>query len=337
MTRRSMPIAALKGNNSSIVSLAARYGVFVVFGIIIVIFAFSNQYFFTVDNIFLILQQASPLGIGVVGMTFVLVVAGIDISVGRNGFISATFIAFLLMNAKFLEPAMSEGIWGYLIVYAISIIIGVLIGSINGILVTKFKITPFIVTLATGYILRGFGLMLSGSASPNVSSISKLSNGSIGPIPYVLIIFIIVAAVFDFVLRRTTFGRHLMAIGNSPDAARKAGIRIDRNTIIGYMICGGLGALGGLLSAGQIGSVPLSFGEGNEFIIISAAVLGGTSLFGGKGNIIPGALVGIILITTIMNGLSMMNASPYIYTIVRALIIFLSVMVDSIEYKGELR
>ena len=128
-----------------------------------------------------------------------------------------------------------------------------------------------------------------------------------------------------------------MAIGNSPESAKKAGIKVERNTVISFMICGGLGALGGILSAGQIGSVPLSFGEGNEFIIISAAVLGGTSLFGGKGNIIPGAVIGIVLITTIMNGLSMVNASPYIYTIVRAFIIFLAVMVDSIEHKGELR
>lgn len=318
------------------ISHIARYGVFVIFGLIFLLFAFSNKHFFTVDNILLILQQASPLGIGVIGMTFVLVISGIDISVGRNMFFASTIIASMILN-DLLVPSMFESIWGYLLVCVICIVIGILIGLINGLLVTKFKITPFIVTLATGYILRGFGLMISGSASPNVSLISKLSNGGIGRVPYVLIIFIVVAIIFNFILRRTSFGRHLMAIGNSPEAAKKAGIKLERNTIISYMICGGLGALGGILSAGQIGSVPLSFGEGNEFIIISAAVLGGTSLFGGKGNIIPGAIIGIILITTIMNGLSMVNASPYIYTIVRAAIIFLAVMVDSIEYKGELR
>lgn len=331
----------MEKNNAStfrkkIIPNAARYGVFIIFGFMFILFALSNEYFFTFKNIFLILQQASPLGIGVIGMTFVLVLASIDISVGRNMFFAATIIAFL-SKINFFAPEMFGSIWGYVAVCLICISIGVMIGLINGLLYTKFKITPFIVTLATGYILRGFALMISGSASPNLTLISKLSNGSIGMVPYVLIIFIVVAIIFDFVLRKTTFGRHLMAIGNSPEAAKKAGIKVERNTIISFMICGGLGALGGILSAGQIGSVTLSFGEGNEFIIISAAVLGGTSLFGGKGNIIPGAIIGIVLITTIMNGLSMINASPYIYTLVRAFIIFLAVMVDSIKHKGELR
>ena len=98
-----------------------------------------------------------------------------------------------------------------------------------------------------------------------------------------------------------------------------------------------LGTLAGILSAGQIGSVSAGFGDGNEFIVISAAVLGGTSLFGGKGSILPGAVIGILLVTTIMNGLAMMNASPFIYTIVRGLVIFLAIAIDSRNYKGELR
>lgn len=313
-----------------------KYGVYLIFGLMFVFFAISSKYFLTWNNIFLILQQASPLGIGVIGMTFVIVIAGIDISVGRNMFFSATIVAALIMNDVLL-PTMFEGIWGFVLISIICISVGGAIGLINGLLTTYFKITPFIVTLATGYILRGIGLMLSGSASPNVSLIGGLSNGRFGHIPYVLVLFIVLAILFDFILRKTSFGRELMAIGNSPNAAKKAGIQLERNTIISYIICGALGGFGGILSAGQIGSVPLSFGEGNEFIIISAAVLGGTSLFGGKGNIIPGAITGIVLITTIMNGLSMVNASPYIYTIVRAAIIFLSVMMDSIHYKGELR
>lgn len=320
----------------SFIAHVARYGVFIIFGLMIVLFAFSNEYFFTFNNLFLILQQASPLGIGVIGMSFVLVLAGIDISVGRNMFIVSTVVAYMILHGV-LVPSMFVGVWGYIILCIFCIAMGSIIGLINGLLVTKFNITPFIVTLATGFILRGIGLMLSGSNSLTVAMISDLSNGAVGPIPYVLIIFIGLAIIFDFVLRRTSFGRHLLAIGNSPVAAEKAGIKVERNAIIAYIICGGLGALGGILTAGQVGTVPAQLGEGDEFIIISAAVLGGNSLFGGKANIIPGAIIGIILITTIMNGLAMMNASPYIYTIVRALIIFLAVMMDSIEYKGELR
>lgn len=335
MNEMNFPAGIIK--NKKIVSSIARYGIYVVFILIVMFFAFSNERFFTVTNIFLILQQASPLGIAVVGMIFVLIIAGIDISVGRNMFFVSTVVAYLLAKANIVTLNLFGSGIDFSIVLILPLIIGALIGLVNGIIVTKFKILPFIVTLATGGILRGFGLLISGSASITVSQLGILSNGRIGPVPIVLILFIFIAIVFDYILRRTTFGRHLMAIGDSPEAARKTGINIERKIITCYIICGSLGAIGGVLSAGQIGSVPLSFGEGNEFIAISAAVLGGTSLFGGKGNILPGAITGIILITTIMNGLSMVSASPYVYTIVRAVIIFLAVMVDSINFKGELR
>ena len=319
-----------------IVSVIARFGVFIVFGLMILFFALSSEHFFTVNNLLLIIQQASPMGIAVVGMTFVLVVAGIDISVSSNMYITSVVIAMIIKNG-IVTDAMLANVYGYFIIYGISIVMGLAIGLINGVLVTKFKILPFIVTISTFSILRGFGYMISESAIQVMSSMSSFSNSKIGPIPLVFIIFLIIVGIFDFILRKTSFGRHLMAIGNSPNAARVAGIKIDRNIIISYMICGCLGAVSGVISAGQIGSVALSFAEGNEFIVISAAVLGGTSLFGGKGTVLPGAIIGILLITTIMNGLAMVNASPYVYTIVRAIIIFLAVMLDSIKYKGELR
>ena len=243
----------------------------------------------------------------------------------------------LITTAEVIPPEYFNDARGPILVIAIAMLLGAAVGFINGILTTKFWILPFIVTLATGSILRGCGLLISDSRSIDVSVLGGLSNGRIAGIPNVLIIFVIVLIVFDTILRRTEYGRHLMAIGNSPKNAERAGIKVARNTIIAYMLCGSLGALGGILSAGQIGSVAAGFGEGNEFIVISAAVLGGASLFGGKGNIMPGAIIGIILITTIMNGLAMVNASPFVYTIAKGLIIFVAVALDSIHYKGELR
>lgn len=326
-----------KNRKKDIISVIARYGIFVIFGLLVIFFSLSNKRFFTIENLFLILQQASPLGIAVVGMVFVLMVVGIDISVGRSMFFISTIIGFLITTTQIIPERLFSGIAGFSIVYFIVVILGIIIGGINGVFVTKFKMLPFIVTLATGSILRGFGLKISGSASISVSILGGVSNGRLGPLPIVLIVFMFIAVLFDYVLRKTGYGRHLMAIGNSYRNAKRAGIKVDRNIIAAYMICGCLGAIGGILSAGQIGSVPAGFGEGNEFIVISAAVLGGTSLFGGKGNILPGAIIGILLITTIMNGLAMVNASPYIYTIVRGVIIFLAVALDSIKYTGELR
>ncbi len=320
-----------------IILVVARYGIFVVFGLLVVFFSLSNERFFTIENLFLILQQASPLGIAVVGMVFVLIVVGIDISVGRSMFFISTIVGFLITTTQVIPERLFSGSSGFLLVYVIVIILGILIGGINGLFITKFKMLPFIVTLATGSILRGFGLKISGSASISVSILGGVSNGRLGSIPIVLIIFVLIAVLFDYILRQTGYGRHLMAIGNSFQNAERAGIKVHRNVIVAYMICGCLGAIGGILSAGQIGSVAAGFGEGNEFIVISAAVLGGTSLFGGKGNILPGAIIGILFISTIMNGLAMANASPYIYTIVRGVIIFLAVALDSIESARELR
>ena len=317
--------------------LVTRYGVYVIFLAVVIFFANGNPRFLTIDNGLLILQQASPLGIAAVGMTYVLILAGIDISVGRNMFLSAHVVAYLINQTGLLPASMFGGPAGYVIAFAICMLIGSAVGAVNAVLIARVRIVPFIATLATGSIIRGIGLIISNSRTPTTSVMSGFVNSRIHGLPVTLIFFAVIAICFDYVLRFTVFGKHLMAIGNSPEMARKTSIRVDRNVVLAYVLCGTLAGLAGALLAGQIGGVSVSFGEGNEFIVISAAVLGGTSLFGGKGSIIPGAIVGILLVTTIMNGLAMINASPYVYTIVRGAIIFVAVMVDSVSYKGELR
>jgi ribose/xylose/arabinose/galactoside ABC-type transport system permease subunit len=327
----------MKNSRTHLLSLLTRYGIYAVLVVLVFVFSSANERFFTPDNLLLILQQAAPLGIAVVGTVFVLLVVGIDISVGRSMFFISTLVGFLVTRVGVVPEAWFADARGAILLFLFVLLMGGLVGALNGLLVTRFHILPFIVTLATGSILRGVGLMVSGSASVNVSFLGELSNGRVGPVPNVVLLFIVVLLVFDHVLRRTAYGRHLLAIGDSERNAARAGIPVQRNIIMAYVICGALGALGGILSAGQIGSVAAGFGEGNEFIVISAAVLGGNSLFGGKGSILPGAVIGIILITTIMNGLAMMNASPFIYTIVRGVIIFVAIALDSIGHKGELR
>jgi len=226
---------------------------------------------------------------------------------------------------------------GYFILFAIAIISGGVVGAFNGIIIAKYKLVPFIVTLATTGICRSLGLVLSGSKGFNVDQLSPISNGRILGVPNVVIIWIIILILFDYILRRTTFGLRLMALGNDVNAARRIGINVNQHTILVYIICGALSGLGGILEAGQVQSVAINFASGHEFLVISAAVLGGISLFGGKGSVFPGALIGILLVTTIFNGMSIMNASPYSYTIVRGVVIFLAVMLDSVNYKGELR
>jgi len=324
-------------SRNGFLSWLSSYGIYVVLALLVAVFSIGNPRFFTVENLLLILQQASPLGIAVVGMIFVLLVGGIDISIGASMFFVSTLAGCMLNSSGLLPSSWLTDSHALFVVIPLVLLLGAFIGWINGILTTRFHILPFIVTLATASILKGAGLQISGSASIGVSSLGQLANGRLGPIPSVLILFVVILIATDYVLRKTVYGRYLMAIGNSPRNAERTGIRVNRNVISAYMICGMLGTLAGILSAGQIGSVSAGFGDGNEFIVISAAVLGGTSLFGGKGSILPGAVIGILLVTTIMNGLAMMNASPFIYTIVRGLVIFIAIAIDSRNYKGELR
>lgn len=324
-------------SNKNMVEIISKAGIYIIFAILIVGFSAANSRFLTVANLLLILQQAAPIGIATIGMTFVMVTGGIDISLGRTMFFVAAVISYLAGAGGFIPDSLFSTPIGYILVILIALALGCLIGYINGVFTARFNILPFIVTLSVGSVLRGIGLSFTDSATPSMVFFSPISNGRLFGIPVVIFMFVIALFSFDFVLKKTVFGRQIMAIGNSKEAAAKAGIKVNKTIILTYVICGALAAFSGLLSAGQIGGVALSFGEGNEFVAISAAVIGGTSLFGGKAKIIPGTIVGIVLITTIMNGLAMMNASPYVYTIVRGLIIFAAVMLDSINFKGHVK
>jgi len=328
-------ITSIQVGGRRFLSLIYQYGLFIVFGIMIIFFSTRNPNFFTAKNAMVILQQAAPLGIAAVGMTFVLVTAGIDISIGQNMYLSAVLVG---MAMEAMTPSGFLGSFGsYVIIYAIALLAGGSVGALNGLVISRFKFIPLLTSLATMAMARGVGLIVSKSKSYFVDKLGPISNGSTGGIPYVVIIVIVLAIVFQYFLRRTPFGRHLMAIGNDPIAAEKVGINVARGVFWVYFICGMLSGIAGALSAGQVGSVAIYFADGNEFLVISAVVIGGTSLFGGKGSVLPGALIGIILVTTMVNGMTMMNASPYAYRIVRGAIIFAAVMVDSINYKGELR
>lgn len=312
-----------------------RYGVYIIFGLLVIFFGFMNDHFLTVNNALLLLQQAAPIGISVIGMTFVLIIAGIDISVAQNMYLSAVLVAtamYSMKTAGYLGTPLS-----YVIIYGIAILVGATIGALNGVLVAKFKIVPFLATLAVQGIARGVALIVSQSRVLFVPELSPISNGRWLGFPIVAIVLIMLIIIFDYILRRTTFGRQIMAIGNDSAAAQKIGINVDRNVFFSYLICGILAGLAGVLAAGQGGAIAVYFRFGDEFLVISSAVLGGISLFGGKGSVFPGALIGIILVGTIVNGMTMMNASPYAYTIVRGAIIFLAVMIDSINFRGELR
>lgn len=323
-----------KESSGKTMQIVPKYGLYIVFAVMVVMLCFTNKNFATFSNFMLILQQMAPFGVAAIGMIFVLITAGIDISVGRVMFISGVIVGEIITR---MSPELLASPWVFVISFGVAILVGALFGAINGFLITKLNIYPFMATLLMGYIARGLGLTIAGNTKYDVSVLGRVANSRILGVPTAFLVFIILAVLMNFVLRNTAFGKQTMAIGNNKAAAAQIGIRVDRQVIFIYIMSGVFAAVGGLLSAGQISEVFTTFGENNEFQIISAAVIGGASMFGGKGTILPGAVIGVLLIQVVLNGLGMLNASVYIYNVVRGVIIFLAVAIDCMDYQGELR
>ena len=296
--------------------------IIVLFVMIIVFFSSLSSSFLTVQNFLNILVQASALIIVATGMTFVLLTAGIDLSVGSIMFLAGVISGKLVVSGFSLWVAIP-----------IIFLIGLLYGLLNGWAFIRFKITPFIVTLATLYIGRGFGLYLSDTRAVNLpDTFLNISSYKVFGIPMPVIIMLVVLLLFHLVLTYTRFGRQIYAIGHDSTKAMKAGINVNGLLLKVYLISGFCAALGGAIAIAQLGAISPSFGLQYEFLAIAAAVLGGTSLFGGRGKLLPGTFIGAILIQMIQNGLVIINADPYIYPLVTSTIIFLIVMVDTLRH-----
>jgi ribose transport system permease protein len=312
-----------KSLKARIVMWFYTYASFLLFTLVFAVFSMLSDKFLDAKNLMNIFQQSSSIGIVAVGMTFVLLVAGIDLSVGSVMFLGAC------LAAKLMEQGFP--IWAGFIVI---IIVGLLVGLLNGYVSTRFKIMAFIVTLATLYICRGLGLMITKTRETKLpEEFLKVGYSDVFGVPLPVIIFLIVLLTAHYVLKYTPFGKQVYAVGHDREGAKKAGIQVNRILIYVYIICGFTAAIGGIVAIAQLGTVSPKFGDQREFIVIAAAVLGGTSLFGGRGQVLPGTVLGAILILTIENGLVIINADPYIYPIVTALIIFLAVFVDSMRNK----
>lgn len=302
--------------------LPLQHAPVVLFVIVLVVFGTLSSKFLEPANLVNILIQSSSVGVVATGMTFVLLTAGIDLSVGSIMFLSAAVAGKMVLGGYPLPISL-----------AAIIVIGLLYGALNAFFITKLKIIPFIVTLATLYVGRGLGLLISQTRAMNLpEEMLQMGTGSLLGIPSPVIIFLLVTIAGHIALTSTTFGRQIYAVGNNREAAQKAGIRTERLVASVYLISGLCAALGGIVSVSQLGAVSPTFGINREFVAIAAAVLGGTSLFGGRGNIFPGTVLGVILLQTVENGLVIINADPYLYPLVIGSIIFFAVLVDSLRH-----
>lgn len=296
-----------------------RYASPILFVVVIATFGVLSPKFMTADNALNILVQSAPVGIVTIGMTFVLLTASVDLSVGAIMFLAAAIAGKMLQADMPLSAALG-----------VMLVIGVASGGINAAFIARLRIAPFVVTLAFLFIGRGVALTITQTRAMNLpESFLRLGSARIVGVPLPLLIFGMMLLIAHATLTRTPFGRQLYALGHNPVTARKAGLNTSLLLASVFLISGFCAALGAILSLAQLGAVSPKFGEAYEFKAIAAAVLGGASLFGGRGTVLPGTLLGVVLIQSVEAGLVILNADPYLYPIITAAIIFIAVLIDS--------
>jgi ribose/xylose/arabinose/galactoside ABC-type transport system permease subunit len=305
--------------------LFSEYGIAVALIFELVLFSQLSPYFFTAENLLNVSLQISITAIIAVGMTFVILTSGIDLSVGALVAMSGV-VTTSLMKMPLPLPVV------FLLAGLAGVILGAASGWIAGLCTTKLNITPFIVTMSLMTIWRGAAFLLTDGRPiwdlPH--EFSLLGSGRIGPVPFPSIVMIVIYVIALIVLTRTTFGRYIYAVGGNKEAARLSGIPTDRVIISAYVISGGLAALSGMLLASRMNSGQPNAGLMYELDVIAAVVVGGTSLFGGRGSIV-GTFLGAMLIGILRNGLNLMNVSSYLQMIVLGVVILLAVMMDQLK------
>lgn len=286
--------------------------------ILCIIMAVFAPHFLEFGNLLNVARQVSINAVLAAGMTFVILTGGIDLSVG-----SALALAGVL--AVGLDAL---GVPGFFAVLG-GIITGALCGLLNGVLIAKLKLPSFIVTLGALTYLRGLAYVTTG-AYPLIKtdlSFGFLGGGSLGPIPMPVIIALIVFIISYIVLTRTTFGRHVYAIGGNEQAARLTGIKVDWNVLWVYTISGICAGIAGIIFSARLLSAQPTGGQGYELDAIAAVILGGTSFVGGVGSIV-GTLIGVLIIGVLNDGLVLMNVPFFYQQIIKGAVIVIAVLID---------
>ncbi len=290
---------------------------------LIVVVSFLNPNFFTVDNILNILRQTSVNAIIAVGMTLVILTAGIDLSVGSVLALCGAFAASMIA----LEVPV-------LVAVPTALVAGAALGAISGIIIAKGKVQAFIATLVTMTLLRGVtmvyteGRPISTGFTDTADAFAWFGTGYALGIPVPVWLMVVVFAAAWYLLNHTRFGRYVYALGGNETATRLSGINVDRVKIGVYAICGMLAALAGIIVTSRLSSAQPTAGMGYELDAIAAVVLGGTSLMGGKGRIM-GTLIGALIIGFLNNALNLLDVSSYYQMIAKAVVILLAVLVDN--------
>ena len=314
-------------NKKNFKEILQTYGALITLVVLVIVLSIISEDFRQVDNFMKLLRQASVNGLIAFGMTGVILTGGIDLSVGSTLAISSLGCAMMIKSG--VDPVIAM---------IAAIIMGIFLGMISGLLVTKGRLQPFIATLITMTVYRGLtlilsggkpvsGLIKSGDTSLGAVVFKGFGRGYVGPIPVPVITFFLFFVVFFFILSKTVTGRRIYATGSNEKAAKLAGVNITKSKLFVYSASGFFASLAGLVVLSRLGSAQPTAGVGYELDAIAAVALGGTSMAGGRGKLY-GTLIGILIIAVLSNGLNILDVNSYYQDVVKGLVILLAVLSD---------
>jgi len=313
--------------------IVQEYGIFLAFLLLAIVLSLSNEYFLTAGNISNVLLQTSINGILAIGMTFVILTRGIDLSVGSVVALTG------IVSASFATTSATAGIVGApytpWLAYPVGILVGIACGNLVGVIVSRFSVPSFVATLGMLSAARGMTLIYGGGKPvPALTPDFRwIGTGDVFGIPMPVVLFAMVFMASWWILNRTRFGRYIYAVGGNPHAANTSGINVTRLRFAVYVISGGLAGLAGIVLTARTGSALPQAGIAYELDAIAAVVIGGTSLAGGVGRI-TGTLIGALIIGVMNNGLDLMGIQSYYQQVLKGALIVGAVMLDQKRNQG---
>ncbi len=310
---------------TSWVDIYKKFGIYILLAVVFVAFAIAAPNFLAWSNVINILRQVSMFGIVVVGVSMVMIGGGMDLSVGMQMAVDGMLVGYMMVNMNMpIIPAI-----------LITIVVGCILGSINGIIAVKLHIAPIIVTLGTMLVLEGVAYLITGGypITGMPEAFKVIGQGYVGIIPVPVIIFAIFIVFGAVVMNKTYLGRYIYALGGNKEAARLAGIDVDKLTIIVYTFCGFAASIAALIMVGRTNASQPGAGSSYSFDCMTAACLGGISISGGEGKI-SGTVIGVIILGILDNGLVLMSVNSNWQSVVKGVILLAAVAIDCYQGTG---
>ena len=303
--------------------------IYLVFALLLLVFSLMSQHFLTFGNFYSTLLNGAPLILISCAITYALITGLIDLSVAAVSYVAGSVCGILLRN-------IGTPIW---VAFLGGVLFAIALGSINALLIVRFRMNPLLTTLGMMLALRGLGKIITKDRTilmgEQIGAIRQAKIESLNGFPLVVILVLLVVIASQVIFTQTRIGRHMVAVGCDPKAAAAVGINVKRVQTFALLMTSGICGIAGVVWVITLGAVITRGLNAYEFLAIASAVLGGTSLFGGRGSFLPGSFIGALILLFIADGLTIAGASPYIMPFVRGSIIFVAMYADSLRVRFE--